>query len=186
MEAYMSTPCPKCGTQDYGTPYCVKCQAPMDRSRPPGKVLTLEPVDMESASLASVPRRFLALIGDYLIIGIIADLVSMAYRLGTGSSSASMGFYVGFWFSTLLFLAYFTLFIGELGQTPGKKLFGLRVVRTDGLPVSYGQAFVRAIGYFISLFMWLGFLWALWDRRNQTWHDKLAGTLVIQSPKSKV
>ena len=177
----MNQTCPKCGARDYGTPNCVRCQAPMDRKGSPGQLPSPERVDVESAALASIPKRFLALMIDYLIIGIIADVMGMAYRFGTGHSSASMGFYVGFWVSTLLFLTYFTLFIGDSGQTPGKMILGVRVVRTDGLPVFYGQALFRALGYYVSsLLFGLGFLWAVWDRRNQTWHDKIVGTVVVR------
>jgi len=30
--------------------------------------------------------------------------------------------------------------------------------------------------------LYLGFLWAVFDRRKQGWHDKIAGTVVIQEP----
>jgi uncharacterized RDD family membrane protein YckC len=142
----------------------------------------MKPVDLKSTSLASIPRRFLALMVDYLIIGIIADIVGMAYRFGMGSSSYTMSFQAAFWVSTLLFLAYFTVLVADSGQTFGKKLLGVRVVRTDGLPVSYGRALGRTVGYYISsLLFGLGFLWALWDGSNQTWHDKLADTLVVRA-----
>ena len=177
----MSRTCPKCGAMDYGTPFCAKCQAPVDRSVPVTAPSTAEPVDGAPVALASIPRRFLALIADYLIIGIIADIIGMAYRLGTGSSSNAMTFHTAFWISTLLFFAYFTVLIGDSGQTLGKKLLGIRVVRPGGLPVSYGRATVRTLGYYLSsLFLGLGFVWALFNKNNQTWHDKLAGTLVVR------
>lgn len=177
----MTRTCPRCGARDYGTPYCVSCQAPMDRSRPPGPLSSTETPDPQGAALAPISRRFLALMADYLIIGILADIIGMAYRFGTGPSSPSMGFHAGFWVSTLLFLTYFTLFVGESGQTPGKKLLGISIVRVNGRSVSYGQALTRALGYYVSsLLFGLGFLWALWDRRNQTWHDKLVGTVVVR------
>ncbi|TNF50636.1 RDD family protein [bacterium] len=182
MEADMAQACPNCGTRDYGTPYCVKCQASMDRSISEIQPSTVEPVHPESLTLASIPRRFLALMADYLIIGIIADIIGMAYRFGTGSSSYTMTFQAAFAISTLLFLTDFTVLIGDSGQTLGKKLLGVCVVQTDGLPVSYSRALGRTVGYYISsLFFGLGFLWALWDGNNQTWHDKLAGTLVVRT-----
>lgn len=65
------------------------------------------------------------------------------------------------------------------GRTPGKALFGLRVVRVDGTPVRLGRATLRSLGYFFSLILFVGFLWVLADPRRQAWHDKLAGTVVI-------
>lgn len=67
------------------------------------------------------------------------------------------------------------------GTTPGKLLLELRVVdaRTGERP-SWGRAILRYVGYFLSaLPLGLGFFWALIDRRNQTFHDKLAHTRVI-------
>lgn len=82
---------------------------------------------------------------------------------------------------------YFTFFIGWSGQTPGKKLLGIRVVRTDGSPVDYATAFNRFIGYTISGGVFLiGFLWALFDRNGQTWHDKMARTMVIRNESTQL
>lgn len=66
------------------------------------------------------------------------------------------------------------------GQTPGKRLMGLRVVRTDGQPLTVDRAVLRALGYWLSAFpLFLGFLWLLQDDKRQGWHDYLADTYVI-------
>lgn len=76
---------------------------------------------------------------------------------------------------------YFTLFYSLTGQTPGKRAFRLVVVERDGGRVRAPQAFLRSVGYFFSaLPLGLGFLWALWDKKQLPWHDKLAGTRVIE------
>lgn len=80
----------------------------------------------------------------------------------------------------LIVITYFTFFHGYTGQTPGKQLFGLKVVHTCGLPLNFGQAFLRWVGYILSaLPMNLGFLWAAIDKNKQGWHDKLTDTYVI-------
>ncbi len=77
-------------------------------------------------------------------------------------------------------MAYFTYFHGTTGQTPGKRLMGLRVVHDTGEAIGLGTAFLRWVGYIISaLPMLIGFIWAGIDRRKQAWHDKIAGTVVI-------
>ncbi|MEI7554770.1 RDD family protein [Candidatus Chlorohelix sp.] len=84
--------------------------------------------------------------------------------------------------STLLCLAYSVYFTAR-GATPGKKVFGIKVVRQDGTPPGFGTALLRqTVGYFISntVFM-LGFLWVLFDKYGQGWHDKLAKTYVVKS-----
>lgn len=80
----------------------------------------------------------------------------------------------------LLGMLYFTYFHGTTGQTPGKMLFGLQVIQASGEKMTPGIAFLRWVGYIFSgLIFFLGFLWILFDRKKQGWHDKLAGTLVI-------
>ncbi len=67
------------------------------------------------------------------------------------------------------------------GQTPGKRLMGLVVVKTDGGRVRLGAAILRWVGYWLSGILFLGYLWVLVDNRRQALHDKLAGTLVVYS-----
>jgi len=84
-----------------------------------------------------------------------------------------------FW---LVAIAYYTLLEGGArGQTVGKRLIGIRVIDlARGGPIGYGRAFVRTIGRALSFFVFgLGYLWMLWDREKQTWHDKLAGSIVV-------
>jgi uncharacterized RDD family membrane protein YckC len=70
------------------------------------------------------------------------------------------------------------------GQTPGKKLLSVQVVhhQTGAIP-GFGKMFLREIiGKFVSgLFLGLGYFWAIFDKNNQAWHDKLAGTVVIKA-----
>jgi uncharacterized RDD family membrane protein YckC len=84
--------------------------------------------------------------------------------------------------SVLLNITYFTYFHGTIGQTPGKKLLGLKVIDISGGKMTLGIAFLRWVGYIISkLFLFLGFIWIAFDRRKQGWHDKIAGTCVIRT-----
>ena len=87
-----------------------------------------------------------------------------------------LGFYI------TINIAYFTYFHGTAGRTPGKMLLGLQVYCTDGTEVSFGIAFLRAVGYLVSSLLGtfpLGFIWAAFDKKKQAWHDKIAGTVVI-------
>ncbi len=83
----------------------------------------------------------------------------------------------------LINYGYAVLLIGSRGQTVGKQLVGIKVVnqRNRQIP-GYFSAFLReAIGKFLSgLIFGLGFFWMLWDTQKQTWHDKIAGTVVIR------
>lgn len=68
-----------------------------------------------------------------------------------------------------------------LSATPGKLLMGMKLVNAkSGRPTSLHQNILRYLGYFVStLPLMLGFFWAAWDKRKQTWHDKMAGTVVV-------
>jgi len=84
--------------------------------------------------------------------------------------------------------AYFSFFHGTTGQTPGKMIFGLKVVGQDDEAVSVEKAFLRWFGYIVSALPLMGgFLMALKDRNGQALHDKIADTLVIAvSPQTVI
>jgi uncharacterized RDD family membrane protein YckC len=66
------------------------------------------------------------------------------------------------------------------GETLGKALTGIRVVRMDNSRLTLGWALVRYFGYWLSAIpLFLGFFWVLGDPQRRAWHDKLAGTCVI-------
>lgn len=86
----------------------------------------------------------------------------------------------------LVYMLYFTYFHGITGQTPGKMILGLMVVQTTGEKMTLGIAFLRWVGYILSsLFLYLGFIWIAFDGKKQGWHDKIAGTVVIQIRRNK-
>jgi uncharacterized RDD family membrane protein YckC len=86
----------------------------------------------------------------------------------------------------LSMLAYHTFFWGWRGTTPGGIVMNLQVVRDDRSPMDYKVAGVRALsGVFSMVPGGLGLIWVAFDRDNQSWHDKLAGTSVIVVRKAK-
>jgi uncharacterized RDD family membrane protein YckC len=127
----------------------------------------------------TVILEFLSLI--LMLVGMLAMAVSGS-GLPAMDEDRMLGWLVPYYlFSSVVTIVYFTYFHGSVGQTPGKMLCGLKVVRTDGESLGYGRAFLRWTGYLLSSLMFgLGFLWIAWDRNKQAWHDKLAGTHVIR------
>ena len=76
--------------------------------------------------------------------------------------------------------AYFVVFHACGGQTIGKMFMGLRVRSRGSESLSFGVSFLRFIGLLLSaLPVGAGFLWAILDRNQETWHDKLALTQVV-------
>ncbi|WP_270937650.1 RDD family protein [Falsiroseomonas oryzae] len=114
-------------------------------------------------------------------------LIPLSYLLGTlaalvngGQMSAG-----GELMANLIGALVVLLFWVERQGTPGKLVLGLRIVdaETGGVP-TIGRLVLRYVGYLVSaLPLGLGYLWALWDKRRQGWHDKMAGTLVVKDPR---
>lgn len=84
--------------------------------------------------------------------------------------------YVLPFFITMMFWFY-------KSATPGKMLLGMKIVDAKTLEkASKGKLSLRYLGYYISaLALGLGYFWVGWDPRKQSWHDKIAGTLVIKT-----
>jgi uncharacterized RDD family membrane protein YckC len=82
---------------------------------------------------------------------------------------------------------YAFLMHGTLGRTLGKMAFGIRVIKDDGTPCDLAAAAKRACVYpLVGAFPYAGHLvtllnglWPLWDERNQSLGDKVAGTYVV-------
>ena len=121
--------------------------------------------------LADTGTRFIALFIDGIILGIITGLLFWGGR-GAGEVAS---FVVG--------VAYQWYFLTQRdGQTPGKSMMGIRVVKVNGEPLQAADVIVRYIGYYInSIVFMLGWIWALIDADHQGWHDKLAGTYVVRA-----
>lgn len=67
--------------------------------------------------------------------------------------------------------------------TPGKMLLHLRILNAaTGNKPSAAQFTGRYFAYIGSMLpLFLGVIWAVFDRRKQAWHDKLAGTVVVRT-----
>jgi uncharacterized RDD family membrane protein YckC len=85
-----------------------------------------------------------------------------------------------------VFFGYWWYFWWKGGATPGMKMVGLRVVRAiDGGPLDGGMAAIRALIFYVEMFLGLigliGFIWAAFEPRKRAWHDMAAGTVVIHT-----
>ena len=123
--------------------------------------------------LADVGTRFIALIVDAIVLGVITWLIGLV--IGDANTGGLAGFAIG--------VGYQWYFLTtQDGQTPGKKMLGIRVIKANGAPLTFVDVLVRYIGYFInSAILMLGWIWAIFDEGNQGWHDKLAGTYVVRA-----
>ncbi|HOY70530.1 MAG TPA: RDD family protein [Methylotenera sp.] len=69
--------------------------------------------------------------------------------------------------------------------TPGKMALSVKVVDANtGQTLSVGQSIGRYLAYFVSLLpLGIGVIWVAFDSKKQSWHDKLANTVVIRAKK---
>ena len=82
-----------------------------------------------------------------------------------------------------LHVIYHTVLVGGCGQTLGKMLMGIAVVRRDGAPAGYGRALLRCAGGGLCLLtLGLGRLFVLFTRDRRALSDFVAGTRPVTPP----
>lgn len=153
-------------------------------------------------ALASIGNRFLAVAIDhtiqYLTIAVVAFIFLFAAGLfgGNGESIVdSIGIDTPNWIYAVLIIVLFMLFSGYFaffewwwdGQTPGKRLMKLRVIREDGRPITLWEAIARnllrifdAIPGFVVPIYSVGLIVVFLNSRDQRVGDMFAGTVVIR------
>ncbi len=160
--------------------FCANCGATL--------VTVVEPPPPAAAAVEYMGFwiRLRAAIIDVVIIWFISFVLSyfllrniVGYRISLFLSPSL------FWLP-LLWL-YCWLFTGIKGQTLGKMVFRIKVVNARGDRVGLGVAALREIvGKTLSaIALCIGFLWIIWDRQKQGWHDKIASTYVVKAVKAK-
>ena len=143
-------------------------------------------------SVAGIGSRALAAITDMVIVGLAFLLIGIALL----ALRLTRGFvYVGVsssWGTALLVLAefallwgYYVLFEGLMdGQTPGKRLHRIRVVREGGYSVTFGVSAVRNLLRIVDMqplfFYLVGMGSVLLTKRGRRLGDIVAGTLVVR------
>ena len=134
-----------------------------------------------TAELAGFWRRFGSLLIDAILLSVGNEILDVILRAG-GAGAGLLGL-VGL----LIGLGYYTWGYGS-GQTIGCRALNLRIVDqvTGGMP-GYGKGVGRYFASILSIIpIFLGYFWMLWDSKNQTWHDKLVGTLVTYEGDRRV
>lgn len=153
-----------------------------------------------SYELAGLGSRFLALVVDQIIqllvlAAIVFGLFMAAARLPTPhgetpisrqlAESIAIALLVIVVFSILF--GYFIVFEAVWnGQTPGKKLLGLRVVRDRGYPIDFGASLIRnliRVGEWVLGYYVLAAISALLSPENKRLGDIAAGTIVVRDAR---
>ena len=162
---------------------------------------TPERVPLEFA-LASIGNRFLAAAIDhfiqylaiFLVIFVVVIVIGLDFFSSALTADAVMQDVPNWLIAAtiiilfLLFSGYFVFFEWLMdGQTPGKRLLKLRVIREDGRPITLWEAMARNLlrifdavpGFFLPIYS-IGLITIFLSNRDQRVGDIFAGTVVIR------
>ena len=151
----------------------------------------------EGRPLASWGSRVGATLIDWLILLVpvavlIALVVVVAYSSDIGAVALGVLSGVGYLVALLLYAPLLMARQGSgNGQSWGKQIVGIRVVRDVGQPFDFGNAFLREFvikgllfgtvgSWFLGIPTLLDYLWPLWDDENRCLHDMVAKTHVVR------
>lgn len=136
---------------------------------------------MDNIVYAGFWRRAGAVLLDGLIVSLVNSLVTVVVNLLVRQEAVAST--VTQIISLIIGVGYYVYFIGNRGQTPGKMVLKIKVQKlSDGSILGYRGAFMREVlGKFVSgVVFGLGYLWMIRDHDKQTWHDKIAKSVVVK------
>lgn len=142
----------------------------------------IERFERESITLATIKQRAFAYTIDEILISVLFMIIFFGKIPQDATYEQTLNLLNSlFSYVILLKIIYQTFFVWYYGATPGKMMLKIRVISTIDLEnpnfiYSLNRAIVRIISE--SLF-YIGFLWALTNPKRETWHDKVAKTLVV-------
>jgi len=149
-------------------------------------VLTPANIEIEYR-LAGAGSRLAAFVIDFsiqivicLFLAVVALFGIFDYRLNTLAEieSFALAFLIISWF--VVYFCYFIIFEMWLnGQSVGKKIFGLRVIRDNGQPVGLWQSVVRNLFKAVLDIFYIGLFFILFSPAHKRIGDMVAGTVVI-------
>jgi uncharacterized RDD family membrane protein YckC len=129
----------------------------------------------------ALARRFASALYDLLLLAALVLVATFPFLAVFGDSTSGWRRHVLQVWVLAVAGAYFVWFWTHGGQTLPMKTWRLRIVRTDGAPVSGWRALHRYVIAALGLFAaGVGFLWALVDRDRQFLHDRLSGTAIVE------
>jgi uncharacterized RDD family membrane protein YckC len=164
--------------------------------------ITENPINMNT-NYAGFWQRFLALIIDSIIIGVVRSILVIPILAAVGLSFATeiqnfdasddgniFAMVAAFFaaamamaaISSILSLLYFSFMESSKYQaTVGKLALGLTVTDMDGNRIDFGKALLRNIGKFVSAFiLCISYIMAAFTDKKQALHDMIASTLVVK------
>ena len=155
---------------------------------------TVADVAVEGPGLASRSSRFAAAMIDGLSLGILAGFpAGLAFGLsGIKTPEALLTtplLIIPILLGLVVWLSITTYFVAKNSQTIGKKMIGIKVVRSDGSPITFMRIFLlrNVVNSVIGVIPYVGNLYQLIDHlfifsdKQQCLHDKIADTIVVRA-----
>lgn len=125
-------------------------------------------------------ERLAAGILDSIIIGVASFILEKLIDIDLSNLSSSWETNILSGVLSILYSAYF--YSSQKQATWGKQALNIKVTSLNGEKISFFNAVVRSIAEYLSfIILFIGYLMMLWDDKNQTLHDKIAGTVVVKS-----
>jgi len=140
----------------------------------------------DSNNTPGIFRRIASMFYDVLLL---AAVLFIAGAIFTAAFRPPLPPLLRYFFQLYLLLVTAAYFIGYWlhdGQTLPMKTWSLRLVSADNQPIRLKQACLRFAYALIGIPLGFGILWALFDRERRFWHDRMAGTKIVLSTKSKI
>lgn len=144
----------------------------------------------------SLLRRLAAMFYDFVLalalsLGVTAVIVAIrvavdgAEQVRAGGRALHGGYSVAVFISVLIVqLVFFAYFWSRNGQTLGMQAWRIRIDSPDNQPISFKTACWRwCLAWVSAAVAGLGYIWALFDRQNRTWHDRWSHTQTVLLPK---
>ncbi len=142
----------------------------------------LDNLERGGLKLTSISKRSFAFLIDDLIVSLLVFIIFYD-SIASAKDVREIIFLVNNAFLHIISIKilYHTFFVWHYGATMGKMFFKMRVVdEKNFLKPDFFHSFLRAVVRIVSeSLFYLGFLWGVFMETRQTWHDKLAKTLVI-------
>src|SRR6516165_7836914 len=141
---------------------------------------TILPSD-PSVSIGVLPRRFIALILDWILIGLLGWAAAF-FIVIFGILTLGVG-WLFFHIMPAIPFAYYTLLIGGSGATPGQRAMGLTVRQDVGLahptlPQAFVWSLLQAVSFVLAC---VTFLLMLLNPRHRAAHDILSGLTILRA-----
>jgi uncharacterized RDD family membrane protein YckC len=161
--------------------FCPKCGALADSEYNSSGSLPIT-TKVPELKVALWGERFVAWLIDVVIVGFFVGFLSLLTWVVWQPFSFMPSWFplVNFGSGGVIYFVYWTLMDAVYGQSIGKMIMHLKVVKSDGRPIDLGDAALESVGK--AFFLLLDFLvgWGLYPQRRQRIFNYLSETKVVQ------